>query len=84
VAYNWRDKFLSGLNRGGGRSPVFTAPFGTLDAHISYDVTENISVSLEAINILGEPIRTYGRDKNQLWFAQELHPQIFAGARMKF
>jgi TonB-dependent receptor len=84
VAYNWRDKFLSGLNRGGGRSPVFTAPFGTLDAHVSYDITSNISVSLEAINILSQPIRTYGRDKNQLWFAQELHPQVFAGARFRF
>jgi TonB-dependent receptor len=84
VAYNWRDKFLSGLNRGGGRSPVFTAPFGTLDAHVSYDITNNISVSLEAINILSQPIRTYGRDKNQLWFAQELRPQVFAGARFKF
>ena len=84
VSYNWRDKFLSGLNRGGGRSPVFTAPFGTLDAHVSYDITDNISVSLEAINILSEPIRTYGRDVNQLWFAQELHPQVFAGARFKF
>jgi TonB-dependent receptor len=84
VAYNWRDKFLSGLNRGGGRSPVFTAPFGTLDAHVSYDITDNISVSLEAINILSQPIRTYGRDVNQLWFAQELHPQVFAGARFRF
>ncbi len=84
VSYNWRDKFLSGLNRGGGRSPVFTAPFGTLDAHVSYDITDNISVSLEAINILSEPIRTYGRDVNQLWFAQELHPQVFAGARFRF
>jgi TonB-dependent receptor len=84
VAYNWRDKFLSGLNRGGGRSPVFTAPFGTLDAHVSYDITPNVTVSLEAINILSEPVRTYGRDENQLWFAQELHPQIFAGARLKF
>ena len=74
----------AGLNRGGGRSPVFTAPFGTLDAHVSYDITDNISVSLEAINILSEPIRTYGRDVNQLWFAQELHPQVFAGARFKF
>lgn len=84
VAYNWRDKFLAGLNRGGGRSPVFMAPFGTLDAHVSYDITDNISLSLDAINILSHPIRSYGRDKNQLWFAQELHPQIFAGARLKF
>ena len=84
VAYNWRDKFLSAVNRGGGRSPVFFAPFGTLDAHISYDVTENIAVSLEAINILSEPIRSYGRDKNQLWFAQEQDPRIFLGARFRF
>lgn len=84
VAYNWRDKFLSGINRGGGRSPVFFAPFGTLDANISYDVTDNIAVSLEAINILGKPIRSYGRDENQLWFAQEQHPRVFLGARYRF
>jgi len=84
VAYNWRDKFLSAVNRGGGRSPVIFEPFGTLDANISYDVTENIAVSLEAINILSEPIRSYGRDKNQLWFAQEQHPRVFIGARFRF
>jgi hypothetical protein len=84
VAYNWRDKFLSGINRGGGHSPVFFAPFGTLDANISYDLTDRISVSLEAINILSEPIRSYGRDENQLWFAQEQHPRVFLGARYRF
>jgi TonB-dependent receptor len=84
VAYNWRDKFLSNVNRGGGRSPVFFAPFGTLDANISYDLTDRISISLEAINILSEPIRSYGRDENQLWFAQEQHPRVFLGARYRF
>ena len=84
VAYNWRDKFLSAVNRGGGRSPVFFEPFGTLDASISYDILENATISLEAINILGEPIRSYGRDENQLWFAQEQHPRIFLGARYRF
>ena len=84
LAYNWRDKFLSAVNRGGGRSPVFFEPFGTLDANISYDITDRISVSLEAINILSEPIRSYGRDENQLWFAQEQHPRVFLGARYRF
>lgn len=84
VAYNWRDKFLAGVNRGGGRSPVFFEPFGTLDANISFDLNDRIAVSLEAINILSEPIRSYGRDENQLWFAQELDPRIFLGARLKF
>tara|TARA_R110002072_G_scaffold242564_19_gene401576 strand:+ start:31887 stop:35051 length:3165 start_codon:yes stop_codon:yes gene_type:complete len=84
VAYNWRDKFLSAVNRGGGRSPVFFEPFGTVDANISYDFTDNIAVSLEAINILSEPIRSYGRDTNQLWFAQEQSPRVFLGARYRF
>lgn len=84
VAYNWRDKFLAGVNRGGGRSPVFFEPFGTLDANVSFDLNDRIAVSLEAINILSEPIRSYGRDEKQLWFAQELDPRIFVGARYKF
>ena len=84
VAYNWRDKYLSAVNRGGGRSPVFFEPFGTLDANLSYDLNDRISLSLEAINILSEPIRSYGRDQNQVWFAQEQKPRIFAGARFRF
>jgi TonB-dependent receptor len=84
IAYNWRDKYLSAVNRGGGHSPVFFEPFGTLDANISYDINDSFSVSLEAINILSEPIRSYGRDDNQLWFAQEQKPRVFLGARYRF
>jgi TonB-dependent receptor len=84
IAYNWRGKFLSAVNRGASRNPVFYEPFGTLDFNVSYDLTRNISLSLEAINILGEPVRTYARSKNELWFAQELKPRVLAGARFKF
>ncbi|MCW3837698.1 TonB-dependent receptor [Sphingomonas canadensis] len=84
VAYNWRDKFLANVNRGGGRSPEFFAPFGTLDASVSWDITDQIAVSFEAINILSEPIRSYGRDENQVWFAQEQKPRLFLGARYRF
>lgn len=84
VAYNWRDKFLAGVNRGGSRNPVFFEPFGTLDASVSYDFNENLTFSLEAVNILSEPIRSYGRDEKQLFFAQELKPRVFVGARYRF
>ena len=84
VAYNWRDKFLSAVNRGGSRNPVFFDSFGTLDASISYDLNEQMSFSLEAVNILSEPIRSYGRDENQLFFAQELKPRVYVGARYRF
>jgi TonB-dependent receptor len=84
VAYNWRGKFLNAANRQASRNPLYFAPFGTLDVNLSYEVTPNISLSLEAINVLSEPIRTFARAKTELYFAQELHPRVLLGARFKF
>lgn len=84
VAYNWRGQFLSGVNRGGGRNPVFFDDFGTLDASVTWDFNPTLSFSLEAVNILSEPIRSFGRDEKQLFFAQELEPRLFAGVRYRF
>jgi TonB-dependent receptor len=85
AAYNWRDKYLGQTNRGGGdRNPVFYAPFGTLDVNISYDITPNVQITFEGINLTSEPVRSYGRSENNLWFAQELSPLFMFGARFKF
>jgi TonB-dependent receptor len=84
LAYNWRDRFLQATNRGGSRNPVFVEPFGQLDFNISYDVTEKLAVSLEGINLTRESLRTYARDENELWFAQELDRRILLGARYRF
>lgn len=84
VAYNWRGKFLGGVNRGGARNPVFFDDFGTLDASVNWDFNESLAFSLEAVNILSEPIRSFGRDEKQLFFAQELKPRLFAGVRYRF
>jgi TonB-dependent receptor len=84
VSYNWRDKYLSGTNQGGNRNPLFTDTFGTLDANISYDLTDNIALSLEAVNLTSEPFRQYARGKTNLVFAQELKPRFWAGARFRF
>ncbi|MDG2535158.1 TonB-dependent receptor [Sphingomonas sp. HITSZ_GF] len=84
VAYNWRDKFLSGINRQDSRNPEFTAPFGQLDASISYEITPNIAITLEGINLTETAVRTYARDEKQLWYAQELDRRFLLGARFKF
>ncbi|OZA84432.1 MAG: TonB-dependent receptor, partial [Caulobacter sp. 39-67-4] len=84
LAYNWRDRFLQQTNRGGSRNPVFVEHFGQLDFNISYDVTEKLAVSLEGLNLTRESLRTYGRDVNQLWFAQELDRRFLLGARYRF
>lgn len=84
IAYNWRDKFLQATNRGGSRNPVYVAPFGQLDINVSYDVTPKLAISLEGINLTKESLRTYARDENELWFAQELDRRILLGARYRF
>ncbi len=84
VSYNWRDKFLSATNQGGNRNPLFTDSFGTLDANISLDVTRNIAISFEAVNLTSESFRQYARTDKNLVFVQELKPRFWAGARFRF
>jgi len=86
LAYNWRDKYLTQTNRDGSnnRNPVFTEPFGTLDMNVSYDVSESIAVSFEAVNMLSESVRTHGRTESQVYFAQELKPRFLVGVRARF
>lgn len=84
ISYNWRDKYLSATNQGGNRNPLFTAAFGTLDANISYDFSENFSMSLEAVNLTSEPFRQYARTETNLVYVQELKPRFYLGARYRF
>jgi TonB-dependent receptor len=84
LSYNWRDKYLLNTNQGSNRNPTFVAPFGTLDANISWDISESIAVSLEGINLTSESLRQYGRTKTNLVFAQELKPRFLLGARYRF
>ena len=84
VAWNWRDKFLTQLNRGGSRNPVFVEAFSQVDFNVSYDINERLAVSVEGLNILEESMRTHARDPNQLWFAQELDSRYLVGVRYKF
>jgi TonB-dependent receptor len=85
LTYNWRDKYLAQTNRGqGARNPVFYEPFGQLDLNVSYDLTDNILLTFEGLNLLEEGVRTYGRDETNLFFAQELDARYLIGARYKF
>lgn len=84
VAWNWRDKFLMQTNRGGSRNPVFVEAFDQVDVNVSYDINERLAVSFEGINIFGESLRTYARDEDQVWLAQELDTRYLLGLRYRF
>ncbi|MGL1957730.1 MAG: TonB-dependent receptor [Colwellia sp.] len=86
VAYNWRDEFLSGMGQAeaGGPAPQFTESFGQLDASISYQVTEGLSVSFEGVNILEQELRIFGRYSEQMLRAQGNSARYSLGARYVF
>ncbi len=84
LAYNWRDKFLSGTNQGGSRSPQYTDEFGQFDMSLMYDITEHWQVMAEGINLTGEDQREYRRKEGMTIWAYELAPRYTFGARYKF
>ncbi|MBE7218394.1 MAG: TonB-dependent receptor, partial [Caulobacteraceae bacterium] len=84
LAYNWRDRFLQSYNRGSYLNPVYVAPYGTLDANISYDVTPHLAVTLEAQNLTAETYTTYARQEVDFWQYQELDRRFLVGARYRF
>jgi TonB-dependent receptor len=83
AAYNWRDKFLNGIG-GQGPNPNYTDDYGQLDLNISYAATDNLTLSVEAINLTDETMRTYSRHTNMLRYATQTGPRYMFGVRYKF
>ncbi|WP_141455344.1 TonB-dependent receptor [Pseudoxanthomonas sp. z9] len=84
LAYNWRDKFLSSRFDGQGPNPNYTEPYGQLDANVSYQVNDHLSLSLEGINLTDETQRVHGRHVNQALWVTQNGPRYMFGLRYKF
>ncbi|TWI63460.1 TonB-dependent receptor [Pseudoduganella lurida] len=84
AAYNWRDEFLSSVTDQAGANPQYVEPYGQLDLSIGYNLTPNISLSLEAINLNDETQRIHGRTKSMVLNATQGGPRYMVGARYKF
>lgn len=53
LAYTWRDEFLT-TPEGTFNDRYIEQAFGTLDGSLTYDLRENVSIVVEAVNILDE------------------------------
>ncbi|HEX5789161.1 MAG TPA: TonB-dependent receptor [Woeseiaceae bacterium] len=84
VSYNWRDSFLNATNQGGGRSPQYTDEYGQIDASVAWDVTDNIQLSFEGINLSGDNLRQYRRKESMFIWGYEYEPRYAFGARYRF
>ncbi|WP_280154792.1 TonB-dependent receptor [Piscinibacter sp. XHJ-5] len=69
LAYNWRDKFLSGLANvvGIGALPIYTRGYGWLDASLRYQASERVSLALEGTNLT--------RTRRGAYYGVETRPQ---------
>ena len=69
IAYNWRDRFLSGIANivNVGALPIYTRAYGWLDASVRYRFTDNVSLAIEGTNLL--------RTMRSAYYGVETRPQ---------
>ncbi len=87
VTYSWRDSYLIGVGQSQGSAenpPQYHREFGQLDMSVNYDVTDNLTVSLDGVNLTNETEQGYGRYEEQFLFARQYGPRYVVGARYSF
>ena len=62
----------------------YVEAYGQIDANVSYQVNEQLSVFVEGINLTDETKRVFARHENQLRFASQTGPRYMFGLRYKF
>jgi len=83
VLYNQRGEFLSNTNIG-DRVPRFVDAYSQLDVNASYAATDNLTFTLEGINMLEEPVIFRGRTETQVQSFVEGDRRMMLGARYNF
>lgn len=81
--YNHRGEFLANTNVG-NRVPRIVRDYSQLDLSASYYASENLTITLEGINILEEPVIWQGRTDKQVQSYQEGDRRLLLGARYVF
>lgn len=84
ITYNWRDEFLQGFSQLQGGDAVIVEDYGQWDFSMSYDITDNLTVLLEGINVTGEGYRSHGRYEEQLYEAISTGARYALGIRATF
>jgi TonB-dependent receptor len=84
LAYNWRGQFLNNTSANGRSNPEYVEPYGQVDLSVGYNLTKNLALSLEAINLTNSTIRTHGRTESMVLAATQFGPRYMVGARYKF
>jgi TonB-dependent receptor len=83
LAYNWRDAFLSQANAG-NYLPRYVDEYSQVDLNLSWNVTDQFSLSLDGLNLTEEGLYQYGRTYNQMYINTEQDARWVLAARYNF
>ncbi len=81
MAYTYRSHFFVGLDRA---TPESQANFGTLDASAAYQITPNVALTVDALNITNSLLKYYGANTTQVRAVYDNGTQLFMGIKVKF
>ena len=84
IAFNNREGFLRQIDNGFNGEPINTKTFGQWDIGASYDVTDNMTIFLEGINITEEELIQTGRFANQIYNIEDNGSRYALGIRANF
>jgi iron complex outermembrane receptor protein len=81
VAWTWRSAVLVGLDRSTAENE---APIGNLAASASYDITDNVSLTFDALNLNNAILKYYANNTSQPRAFYDNGRQFYLGFRVKF
>jgi len=84
TAYNWRGQFLAARSDGAGNNPVYTEPYGQVDASIGFKLGKSLTLQADLLNLNDGYIRQHGRTSDQVLSALQTGRRYLIGARYRF
>ena len=81
LSYNYRSKFFIDIDRA---APLNQAALSSLDASVSVNITDNIALTADAINLTNEEIEQYSGTRDRPRAIYDNGRQFYVGARLKF
>jgi iron complex outermembrane receptor protein len=81
LAYTYRSHFFVGLDRSAAENQD---SYGSLDGSINIKINDNISLSLDGLNLTNEKLKYYALNHSQPRAVYDNGRQAFLGLRVKF
>jgi len=81
LAYTYRSHYFVGLDRSSDENQE---NYGTLDGSLDFNITPNIALTLDALNITNNRLKYYAANPTQIRAVYDNGTQVFFGLRAKF